>query len=287
MKIGIGLPNTTPGANGRLLLDWARQAEERGFSSLATIDRIAYPSFESLVSLAAAGAVTERIGLFTNILLAPTRSPALLAKEAATVDQVSGGRLALGLGVGSRKDDYETSGQSFSDRGRRFDETLAVLHEAWGGKPVEGSPKPVGPKPVRDEGIPIVIGGMFPGCFDRINRWGIGWTAGGAPAEKVIPFAEQVREAWEGSGNAGEPYIAALVYFGLGEEHVEASKHSILDYYSFLGGYEQQFADNIPRTADAIRATKKAYEDAGVDELFWDPTVADLDQIERLADIVL
>src|SRR5205085_5003594 len=68
MKIGIGLPTTIPGTPGRLLVDWARRAEELGFSSLATIDRIVYPCYEPLTVLAAAGAATQRIGLFTNIL---------------------------------------------------------------------------------------------------------------------------------------------------------------------------------------------------------------------------
>src|SRR5690349_16781684 len=105
MKIGIGLPNTIPGTPGRLLLDWARLAEKHGFSRLGTIDRVVYPNYESLVALAGAGAVTERIGLLTNVLLGPTRNPVLLAKEAASVDQISGGRLTLGVGVGSREDD--------------------------------------------------------------------------------------------------------------------------------------------------------------------------------------
>ena len=103
MDIGIGLPNTIPGADGKTLLGWARRAEERGFSSLATIDRVAYPNYDSLITLAAAGAVTERIGLLTNILLAPSRNTALLAKESVSVDQISGGRLTLGLGVGGRQ----------------------------------------------------------------------------------------------------------------------------------------------------------------------------------------
>src|SRR2546425_6794236 len=110
MKIAIGIPNSIPGADGRLLLEWARRAERLGFSSLATIGRIAYPSSEELVVLAAAAGVTERIGLFTNILLGPTRDPALLAKQAATLDQVSAGRLVLGVGVGGRPDDFETTG---------------------------------------------------------------------------------------------------------------------------------------------------------------------------------
>ncbi|HEX5877838.1 MAG TPA: LLM class flavin-dependent oxidoreductase, partial [Actinomycetota bacterium] len=113
MRIGIGLPNTIPETPGRLLVDWAARAEERGFSSLATIDRIAYPSYESLVTLAAAGAVTERIGLMTNILLSATRNPIILAKEAASVDQLSGGRLTLGLGVGGRRDDFVATERGF------------------------------------------------------------------------------------------------------------------------------------------------------------------------------
>src|SRR3954447_26165195 len=106
MEIGIGLPNAVAGTDGRALVEWARRAEDAGFSSLGTIDRIAYPNYESLIALAAAAAVTERIGLVTSILLAPLRSAALLAKQAASIDNISGGRLTLGLAVGGRADDY-------------------------------------------------------------------------------------------------------------------------------------------------------------------------------------
>src|SRR3954447_21259805 len=107
MDVGIGLPNTVLGVDRNGIVEGARAAEDAGFSSLGTIDRIAYPNFESLISLAAAAAVTERIKLTTDILLAPTRRAALLAKQAATIDQISDGRLVLGLAVGGREDDYE------------------------------------------------------------------------------------------------------------------------------------------------------------------------------------
>src|SRR6266511_3291743 len=140
VKIGIGLPSPVPGTSGRVLIEWARRAEERGFSSAATIDRIAYPSYESL------------------IVLEPTRNPVLLAKEAASVDQISEGRLVLGLGVGTRRDDYELVERDFGTRGKRLDRDLEIMHRAWRGELVEGAQKPVGPSPVRGGRVPILIG---------------------------------------------------------------------------------------------------------------------------------
>src|SRR5437764_9490948 len=125
MDVGIGLPATIPGVQRDQLLEWARRAEARGFSSLGTIDRIVYANYEPLIALAAAAAVTERIRLATTILIAPYRAnAALLAKQASSVDALSGGRLVLGVAVGGREDDYEVSGVDFHTRGRRFEEML-------------------------------------------------------------------------------------------------------------------------------------------------------------------
>jgi alkanesulfonate monooxygenase SsuD/methylene tetrahydromethanopterin reductase-like flavin-dependent oxidoreductase (luciferase family) len=285
MEIGIGLPNPIRGTPGRLLVDWARRAEERRFSTLATIDRIAFPSYESLIALAAAGAATERIGLFTNVLLEPTRIPVLLAKEAASVDQISQGRLTLGLGVGGRPDDFVAVGRTFEDRGRRFEQDLELMHAAWRGEPVAGSPEPVTPKPVNDDRVPILIGGSSDVVLERVVRWGVGWTAGGAPPDVIGPFAQRVRDAWSASDRKGEPRVVALAYFSVGEE--EESTRNLLDYYGFLGDMAKGLAGFTPRTPEAIRERVKAFEDVGIDELVLDPTVASLDQVDKLADIVL
>src|SRR5215210_2774505 len=106
MDIGIGLPNAVRGVDRRGILDWARAAEDAGFSSLGTIDRLVYPSYDPLIALAAAASVTERIRLVTDILIAPLRNTAVLAKQAANVQHLSGGRLVLGLAPGGREDDY-------------------------------------------------------------------------------------------------------------------------------------------------------------------------------------
>jgi alkanesulfonate monooxygenase SsuD/methylene tetrahydromethanopterin reductase-like flavin-dependent oxidoreductase (luciferase family) len=283
MQIGIGLPNPIPGTPGGTLIRWARRGEEAGFSSLATIDRIVYPSYESLLALAAAAGVTERIGLMTNVLLGPTRNPVLLAKESASVDQVSGGRLTLGLGVGARKDDFEAAGLDFHTRGKRWDRDLELIHRAWRGEPM-GAGQPVGPRPVQGDRVPIMIGGASDPAIDRVVKWGIGWTMGGGAAEQGAPFAERVRMAWKDAGREGQPRIVALTYFALGEGAAEKGAAYLSDYY---GPYGPRIAQAMPTSPQQMKETVSKFEGYGFDELFFDPTVADLAQIDRVAEAVL
>jgi alkanesulfonate monooxygenase SsuD/methylene tetrahydromethanopterin reductase-like flavin-dependent oxidoreductase (luciferase family) len=285
VRIGIGLPSPVLDVPGRLLVAWARRAEERGFSSLATIDRIAYPSYDSLTALTAAAAVTERIGVLTNILLEPAYSPVLLAKVTASLDQVSGGRLTLGLGVGGRPDDYQLTGRSFSDRGRRFDADLELLHAAWAGEPVAGSQFPVGPPTTRGR-VPLLIGGRGELAGPRAARWEAGFTLGGAPPSMAGGAISGFRAAYEAAGGTGQPRVVALSYFSLGQRHTAESLHNLRTYYAVLGDWAEQVAAGAPRTPEAVRELAAAFEELGVDELIFDPTVADLDQVDRLADAI-
>jgi alkanesulfonate monooxygenase SsuD/methylene tetrahydromethanopterin reductase-like flavin-dependent oxidoreductase (luciferase family) len=285
MRIGIGLPNTVLDLDGRTLLRWARRAEERGFSSLATLDRVAYPGYDSLMALTAAAAVTERIGVFPNILLAPAYNPVLLAKATATLDQVAGGRFSLGLGVGGRPDDFQLAGQSFGDRGRRFDEELELLHRAWAGEPVAGSAFPVAPPTTRGR-IPLLIGGQARLAAPRAARWQAGFTLGGAPPEMAAGAIQEFKAAFAQAGGGGEPRVVCLTYFSLGEEHTEESLRNLRTYYGFLGDFGEMIAAGAARGPEAVRERAAAFEALGVDELIFDPTVANVDQVDLLADAI-
>ena len=286
MDIGIGMPNTVPGATGSQMLDWARRAEAARFSGLATIGAVSFPGYEELTLFAAAGAVTERIRFMPNVLISPARSTAELAKQAASVDQLTNGRLTLGLGVGWRPTDYQLTGRDFHRRGELFDEQLRGLQRAWAGEALADGTKPVGPPPVQQPGPPIVLGGTADASFRRVAEFASGWTAGGLPPDAVRGIVGKVQAAWSEAGREGKPRIVALSYFGLGDTE-EQSRSYIMDYYTVAGrDMAEMVAGSVLRTPEAIKGAIQAYEDAGVDEYFLDPTVPDPDQVDRLAEIV-
>ena len=283
MEIGIGLPNAVRGVARDGIVEWARRAEAAGFSSLGTIDRIAYANYESLIALTAAAAVTERIRLVTDILIAPLRAnTALFAKQAATIDHLSGGRLVLGLAPGGREDDYTLGGLDFHRRGRLFDEQLEALPRLWAG---EGG---LGPAPASPGGRPgLLIGGANEKAYARAARHADGWTAGGAGPEAFGQAREAVRAAWKDAGRDGEPRTMALLYFALGDDPEGQARASLGDYYSFLGEYADMVVLGTLKDADALRATLAGFEQAGADEVICFPASADPEQVDLLAAAVL
>ena len=127
-----------------------------------------YPNYEELISLAAAAAVTSRIRLTTGVLLAPLYSnTALFAKQAASLDRLSGGRLVLGLGLGGRDDDYTASSLPTEGKGRRLDEQLTELKRIWSGEP-RGFAGAIGPEPARPGGPELILGGAAEASFRRV-----------------------------------------------------------------------------------------------------------------------
>ncbi|WP_238845760.1 LLM class flavin-dependent oxidoreductase [Nocardia terpenica] len=200
MRIGLGLPITDPTD----LPEWARRAEAGPFSTLGLLDRLVYDNPEPLVALSLLAGATHRIRLQTEVLIAPLRDPVLLAKQVATLDRMSGGRLVLGLGVGGRTDDHEASGTDIRTRGRRLDQQLALMRRLWAGEPYSDDCGPIGPAPIAPDGPELLFGGFQPAALDRIGRWGGGLLCAAAPswAETLI---ETARRSWQTHNRPGHP----------------------------------------------------------------------------------
>jgi alkanesulfonate monooxygenase SsuD/methylene tetrahydromethanopterin reductase-like flavin-dependent oxidoreductase (luciferase family) len=287
MKIGIGLPSTIPWADARDLLDWAREAEAAGFSTLATIDRVAYGNYETIPTLAGASAVTERIGLATTILLTPFRgNGVLLAKQLATIDALSGGRLTVGIAVGGREDDYTATGVNFHARGRIQDEQLAEMRAVWAGE-LRGTAGAIGPRPVQQEGPPLLMGGTSNAAIRRAVEYGVGWISGLGGPDMFTTIAEKVRAAWRDAGRAGEPRLVHLEYYALGTKAEEDAHRYLTDYYAFLGNLAEHIAAGALTHPDQVREAADACADAGYDELMLFPCSPAVQEVALLADVVL
>jgi alkanesulfonate monooxygenase SsuD/methylene tetrahydromethanopterin reductase-like flavin-dependent oxidoreductase (luciferase family) len=279
MEISIGLPNTLTHP-GPLMIEWARRAEERGFTSLGTLDRIVYPNYDTIVSLSVAAGATSRIGLISGVLLTPLYPPVWLAKAAASLDAMSGGRLTLGLGVGGREDDFVAMGRSMRERGQNMDAALEIMRTVFAGEKLAGDAFPVA-----EHGHPkLLIGGTSDAAVRRTVEHGQGWIAGGATPAQVKPMIDRIRREWHDTGREGEPRFAGLAYFGLSDE--QTSKGSLRSYYGFLGDFADAIANSALRSPQALRDAIKSFQDAGLDELILDPTVPDLAEVDRLADAV-
>ncbi|MGH3373282.1 MAG: LLM class flavin-dependent oxidoreductase [Actinoallomurus sp.] len=284
MHIGIGLPSTIPGIPGRLIPEWAVAAERAGFSTLGTIDRVVYGNLETVPAIAAAAAVTERIGLTTAILIAPYRgNGALLAKQLATVDVLSGGRLRVGIAVGGRDDDYAATGSPFRERGQVFDQQLAELRAVWA-QEARGTAGPIGPAPVQAGGPPLLIGGNAEAAYRRMTEYGAGWIAGGGGPEMFAGGAERARRAWRDAGRDGEPHVAALAYASLGDDADGHAHRYLTDYYAFAGDFAEQIAAGALTSPDAVAGAVAGFADAGCDELILFPCNPDLAQVGLIAD---
>jgi alkanesulfonate monooxygenase SsuD/methylene tetrahydromethanopterin reductase-like flavin-dependent oxidoreductase (luciferase family) len=274
MNVGVGLPTTTPGTDGAMVLEWARRADAGPFSSLAVLDRVVYDSLDPFAALAAAAAVTARVRLATMIAIGPLRATALLAKQAASVHALSGRRLTLGLAIGARIEDYEAAGIDHRGRGGRLSEQLAYLR---GGIDEDR----VGPA---REGIELLVGGASGQAFSRMARYADGYAHGGGPPRAFAGAASRAQAAWRDLGRPGRPRLWGQGYFALGD--VERGNAYLRDYYAFTGPFAERVVAANLTSARAIKDFLRGYEEAGCDELVLFPTSADATELDRLAEVV-
>jgi alkanesulfonate monooxygenase SsuD/methylene tetrahydromethanopterin reductase-like flavin-dependent oxidoreductase (luciferase family) len=278
MDIGIGLPALRPDPELPITA-WARRAEERGFTSLGVIDRLVYDCYEPFTTLAVAAGATSRIRLTTVVLLAPLRaSHALFAKSAATLDRLSGGRLVLGLGAGSREDDYTAGGADFRHRGKLFDALVERAVRQW------ERPGDIGPAPATPGGPPLLFGGTGKATLRRMTAHGAGWVGGASGVADFRAFLPQVTKAWQDAGRAGTPRLIGTANFTLGPDAEQRLRGHLLDYYAFAGPYAQRSVAAGLTTPEQVTREVAAYAEAGCNELILLPNGGGMEQVDLLAD---
>jgi alkanesulfonate monooxygenase SsuD/methylene tetrahydromethanopterin reductase-like flavin-dependent oxidoreductase (luciferase family) len=289
MKLGIGLPNTMAHeTDRRLMLEWARLADEAGFEVLGTIDKPNYDSWEPMATLAGVAGITARAKLATTILQLPHRNEVLIAKQAAVIDRLSEGRLILGLAQGGREDDFHVLDAEFKGRGPRLERQVSRIREIWSrARESDRAHGVLGPAPLQEPAPPIWVGATGPKGMERAIRVGDGFIFGTAGSDVIAQYTLQIREAFSARGKPGAT-MAGLAYVAVGDDArraLEEGAHHVLRYYGQLWTEPENLIHHGPATK--IASEVAAYADAGIDILILFPQIPSLDQVEELAEHVL
>jgi probable F420-dependent oxidoreductase len=260
MRLGIHLPHIGQKAGPDAIRDAAIQAETLGFADVWVSEHIivpkdrAYPPsaifWDPVLTLTWAAAVTRRVGLGTSVLVLPMRHPLPLAKELATLQNLSDGRLTLGAGVGWLEDEFAALGVPYHERGRRMDEGIAMMRAAWDDDPVSFAAKIIPavidgmrmlPKP--EKPIPIWIGGTSEPALKRALRLD-GWHGSRCTPEQAAPFVARLRAArpdpdfaislrsgWDGrDAGALRARLEGYQAVGVGHVLVEPAERELADW---------------------------------------------------------
>ncbi len=289
MHISMTLPTML--AHGRSeLLAWCAAVDDGPWESLAVPERVTYTSHALVPQLAAAAALTERVRLWTTIVILPAHSPVQVAKDMASVDQIASGRLTVGVGVGGREADYQAIGAPFTRRWQRMDDGVAAMRRIWAGEPPFEGADPVGPPPVQPGGPPLVAGVMGPKALARAARWASGvddgTTVTNVNHEAFAGNIERIRAAWKDAGRDERPHVSASLWYALGVGAAER----LHDYaFTYLKIFGPEIAGMMAgactaSTPAALREAMAAAEAAGCDEMFLVPTTTDVTELDRTRD---
>lgn len=292
MRVGLTLPLMEPGLDRDTLRQWCRRVDEGPFSSLAMGERIAFVNPEFMTTLAAAAAWTERVPLLSTVVILTMHNPVLIAKQLATVDVISNGRLSVGVGIGGRREDYLAVGADWGQhRASKLAEYAQVMRRTWAGEcVVEGLNSPVEPKPVQQGGPPLLAGALGPKAIEAAASWANGVTgfSFGPDVGEIAGSFELARGAWR-RNDRPPPRLVGSFWVALGSGAREQMNRHLRRYLNWLPGDDVQ--QMLPHTGFAGSATELRellgrIIDLGADEVILSPTTTDPDEVDRLADIV-
>lgn len=300
MRIGFGAPVAGAWATPSYLASFAEQAEEAGYASLWTFQRLLVPEgsgmdpvyrsvLDPMVALGYAAARTSRIRLGVAVVNLPFVSPAYLAKQATTVDVLSGGRLDLGLGIGWMPEEFTITGASTARRGARTEEFLAVLRTLWsqGVSSFDGEfyAVPAGrqdPRPVQRPGPPVLLGGMSRAAMERAGRLADGWiTSSRADLSAIGEAVAVIRGAASAAGR--DPEAVRIVCRGVVAAGTEAKGPD--GGRRLLSGRFAQIRDDTAWLGS--QGVTEVFYDLNWDPQVGSPSVAPESAAERAGEILV
>lgn len=237
MQVGLALPTMADGWTRSTFVDWCRIADDGPFSSLSSGERITFHNPEVLTTLAASAALTERVRIITNVVVTPWHATTLLAKQLATIDVISNGRLDVGVGVGARGQDYESLDAPMSHRHQRLDDQVAELRRLWSGEPAVPGAPPLGPGPVQSGGPPLYAGALGPKSAARASRWAVGVSGFSLnlDVEELNGAAAMAEEAWRASGRPDRPRLLTACFYALGPDSAGTLERFTSAYFTIFG----------------------------------------------------
>ena len=292
MKVGLALPNMATGWTRQTFLDWCRTAEDGPFSSISCGERITFRNTEMITSVAAAAALTTRPRVMVNLAVTPWHETALLAKQMATIDVLSEGRLDVGVGVGARGQDFEAMHASMEHRHQQVDDRVAELRRLWnGGEPVPGAPS-LGPPVVQEGGPPLYAGALGPKSLARAAVWadGItGFSLNADPAE-LTPAIETVRRSWSEAGRTDRPVFTSACFVVCGvPDAADRLKRFTGEYMGIFGDEVAGLMADLAHlsSVDALAETlTRTAAETDADEIILVPGDTDVACANALAEAV-
>jgi alkanesulfonate monooxygenase SsuD/methylene tetrahydromethanopterin reductase-like flavin-dependent oxidoreductase (luciferase family) len=289
VDIGTTLPTMVGDFDRTTTLDWCRRIDAGPFASVAVGERVTFRNQEQMVMLSAAAALTSRVRIVATIVILPMHAVPVIAKQAATMDVLSGGRLTLGVGVGGREHDYRAAGASFDKRLSRLDVGVAELRRIWAGEPPFDGADPVGPVPVQPGGIPILCSSLGPKSLARSAGWAdgfVGFTLAGDELD-LSSTADRVTAAWDAAGRGTRPHLATTAWVSLGDDAVQRHRRYVAEYLAIDPVLGPLMVDAATMTSvDALRRALDNAERAGFDEFILVPTSSELAEFDRLEAVV-
>jgi alkanesulfonate monooxygenase SsuD/methylene tetrahydromethanopterin reductase-like flavin-dependent oxidoreductase (luciferase family) len=290
MNIGLCFPYTQDDLSRKVMLEWFRRADEGPFSTISSGERMVGSSIDMMATMGAAAAVTERVRIVPTLYVLPMHPAIKVAKHAATLDLISGGRTTITVGIGGRPHDYRCMEKEPVRRYAKMDEQVAMIRRIWAGElPFEGT-EPVGPKPVQPGGPPILAGVTGPKGIARASKWADGiysWSGNGVGAE-VGRQLELVNAAWNDSGRDTEPQRVAGFWYCLAPNADEKLKAYVYKYIKIAGeDIAKAMASMVDRSSpDAVRASLDVYEELGVEECWLNSATADMAEIDGILEVI-